>query len=71
MADNKPVSLLAKWLPSVNASSTKTKMDARYICKNLGMTECEYRKTLSSLRSYIDIVESKMSAKKWSFAKAS
>ena len=58
MADNKPVSLLAKWLPSVNASSTKTKMDARYICKNLGMTEREYRKTLSSLRSYIDIVES-------------
>ena len=65
MADNKPVSLLAKWLPSVNASSTKTKMDARYICNNLGMTEREYRKTLSSLRSYIDIVESKMSAKKW------
>ena len=65
MADNKPVSLLAKWLPSVNASSAKTKMDARYICKNLGMTEREYRKTLSSLRSYIDIVESKMYAKKW------
>ena len=65
MADNKHVSLLAKWLPSVNASSAKTKMDARYICKNLGMTEREYRKTLSSLRSYIDIVESKMSAKKW------
>ena len=65
MAENKPVSLLAKWLPSVNASSVKTKMDARYICKNLGMTEREYRKTLSSLRSYIDVVESKMSAKKW------
>ena len=65
MAENKPVSLLAKWLPSVNASSTRTKMDARYICKNLGMTERKYRKTLSSLRSYIDIVESKMSAKKW------
>lgn len=65
MAENKPVSLLAKWLPSVNASSTRTKMNARYICKNLSMTEREYRKTLSSLRSYIDIVESKMSAKKW------
>ena len=65
MAENKPVSLLAKWLPSVNASSTRTKMDARYICKNLGMTERKYRKILSSLRSYIDIVESKMSAKKW------
>lgn len=65
MTDNKPISLLAKWLPSVNTSSTRTKMDARYICKNLGMTEREYRKTLSSLRSYIDIVESKMSAKKW------
>ena len=65
MVANKPVSLLAKWLPSENASSVKTKMNARYICKNLCITEREYRRTLSSLRSYIDIVESKMSAKKW------
>ena len=65
MKNNKPVSLLAKWLPSPNASSEKTKQNARYIYKNLGLTEREYRKVLSKLRAYIDVVERKMSAKQW------
>lgn len=65
MKNSKPVSLLAKWLPSSNASSEKTKQNARYIYKNLGLTEREYRKVLSKLRAYIDVVERKMSAKQW------
>ena len=65
MKNSKPVSLLAKWLPSSNASSEKTKQNARYIYKNLGLTEREYRKGLSKLRAYIDVVERKMSAKQW------
>ena len=59
-------SLLAKWMPSINASSTKTKEYGRKLCKALGMTEREYRKMLSTLRHYIDVVEVKMSDKKWS-----
>lgn len=65
MNKNSGVSLLAKWLPSPNTSSEKTKQNARYIYKNIGLTEREYRKILSKLRAYIDVVERKMSAKQW------
>lgn len=62
----KPISLLAKWLPSINASSAKTKEYGKKICKALRMSEREYRKTLSELRKYLDVVEVKMSNKNWS-----
>jgi len=63
MADHKPISLLAKWLPSVNTSSAKTTKRAKQLLKLLNMSEKEYRKLLSSMRKYIDVVECKMSAK--------
>lgn len=63
--DNKPVSLLAKWLPSCNASSASSKKYSKIIRQYLDMTESAYRKTLSWLRKYIDVVEVKMSAKQW------
>ena len=65
MADGKSVSLLAKWLPSVNTSSETTRKYATIICKKLGETPRNYRKFLSSMRKYIDVVECKMSAKEW------
>ena len=63
---DKPISLLAKWMPSINASSAKTKEYGKKLCKALNMTEREYRKALSKLRKYLDIVEVKMSNKNWS-----
>lgn len=63
--NNKPVSLLAKWLPSENASSRKTKKNATKIRKFLGMSSKAYRKMLSELRGYIRVVEKQMSAKQW------
>ncbi len=63
--EDKPISLLAKWLPSPCTSSKETVKQARQIAKALGMEEKEYRKTLSRLRKYLDVVEVKMSAKKW------
>ena len=60
-----PVSLLAKWLPSANASSEKTKRCAKILYNDWGLTERAYRKTLSTLRRYLDVVEVKMSAKNW------
>ena len=66
LASTKGVSLLAKWLPSPNTSSKKTKDLAKKIYKKLGLTEREYRKILSSLRSKIDVVECKMSSNRWS-----
>lgn len=65
MKSGKTISLLAKWLPSGNTSSTKTRTATRQISKALGLTEREYRKTLSSLRSYLLVVEVKMSANNW------
>lgn len=62
---NKPITLLAKWMPSENASSAKTKVCARYLMKKLNISAKDYRSILSSLRKYIDVVERKMSANKW------
>jgi len=58
-------SLLAKWLPSENASSKETKAKAREIMKALGASPREYRKTLSQLRKKIKLVEQKMSRKEF------
>lgn len=66
MAAKRPISILAKWMPSINASSVKTKEYGKKLCKALGMTEREYRKSLSKLRKYLDVVEVKMSNKNWS-----
>ena len=66
MLANKPVSLLAKWMPSINASSPKTKAYGKKLAKALRLTEREYRKALSKLRKHMDVVEVKMSDKNWS-----
>lgn len=66
MKAGKPISLIAKWMASVNASSAQTKEYGKKLCKALHMTEREYRKSLSKLRKYLDVVETKMSAKNWS-----
>lgn len=66
MEAQKSISLMAKWCPSANASSRDTKNLARYWRDVLGITEKEYRKTLSSLRDYLKVLETKMSANKWS-----
>lgn len=66
MSANKDISLCAKWLPSANASSTETRRLAKRLIHNLGITERRYRKMLTSLRSYLDVVEVKMSNREWS-----
>ena len=63
--DKKPISLLGKWMPSANASSATTKRYAKILRNALEMKESEYRRTLSALRRYTDVVEVKMSAKMW------
>lgn len=65
MSNGYPISLLAKWMPSANASSEQTKKYAKILCKKFGETPRNYRKFLSQMRGYIDVVERKMSAKQW------
>jgi hypothetical protein len=64
--DHDSVSLLAKWLPSINASSQNSKRLGRKIAAHLGWSERIYRKKLQFLRTKIRIVEQKMCAKQWS-----
>ena len=66
MKDGKNCSLLAKWLPSENSSSKESKRLASIIRNGLGITPRNYRKTLSSIRSYLKVVEIYMSKKEWS-----
>ena len=61
----KTPSLLAKWLPSENTSSGKTRAQAAIVRKYLGWTHKQYRKTLSVLRARINVLERLMSAGRW------
>jgi len=60
------ISLIGKWLSSPNTSSKRTVLKAKKIIKGLECTEKQYRKMLSFLRKYLDVVEVKMSSKQWS-----
>lgn len=62
---DQPISLAAKWASSINASSAETRRYAQMLCEDFGWTYKKYRKTLSKLRKYLDIVERKMSAREW------
>ena len=59
----KPISLMAKWLPSTNASSKTTIRRGKMIAKVLGLNESIYRKALSKLRERLNVTETNLSAK--------
>ena len=61
----KTPSLLAKWMPSQNASNADTKRLGHVLANFLGMTSRQYRKTLSILRERINVLERLMSANRW------
>ncbi|AYP68241.1 hypothetical protein PQE75_gp238 [Bacillus phage vB_BcoS-136] len=56
-------SLLAKWMPSENASSYQTKKYAKILREHYGVTPKQYRKLLSELRKRISLVETKLTEK--------
>lgn len=55
-------SLLAKWMPSINAGN-KAKSDAKFVISKLGIISADYRKMLAELRKKIDIVETHIASK--------
>lgn len=63
--EHKPCSLLAKWMPSINTSSKETKELANRFIKAYKINQKDYRKTLSKLRAYIDVLEKKLCKNKW------
>lgn len=66
LAKGENISLLAKWMPSENASSKESMKLAREFQKGLKLTPKQYRKNLSRLRAHLTLLEQKMSANKWS-----
>lgn len=62
-AVSKNPSLLAKWMPSENASSYQTKKYAKVFIGALGAKPKDYRKLLSTLRKQISLVETKLTEK--------
>ncbi|MDE7322356.1 MAG: DUF2828 family protein [Lachnospiraceae bacterium] len=65
MEKGESVSLCAKWLPSENASAEHTRKMARVLAERLSMTRKQYRQMLSEHRKYLDVVEVKMSGRRW------
>lgn len=56
------VSLLAKWLPSINTSSANTRRLGRTWMNIFGLNMKNYRKILSTLRAHLDVVERKITS---------
>ena len=60
------VSLLGKWMPSINTSSDKSKNMAKVFVRKLFKgNNKNYRKSLSKIRKYLDVVERKMCNNTW------
>ena len=62
------VSLLAKWLPSVNTSNKDIVKSAKKLAKAMGFSDAEYRKVLVSLRAEIKLMENYLREKDYSFS---
>lgn len=59
------ISLLGKWLPSESTRSVEKAIFKDAFISHLGISHKEYRKILTSLHQYLDVVEVKMSKGQW------
>ena len=67
MENGGDVSLLAKWLPSVNASNCETKRLAKKVAHFLQLDDATYRKLLVKLRAHIRIIENNLRERDYTF----
>ena len=67
MEKGEEVSLLGKWLPSINTSSRESVARAKIVMAALGMKAVEYRKLCSALRKEIKILEDNLRRKDYTF----
>jgi hypothetical protein len=65
LRENGNVSLLGKWLKSINTSSKESSQLGKKTAKAFNLTEAQYRRALSALRAKIDVVERKMTSNQW------
>ena len=65
-ANKRPVSLLAKWIKTPDGSSKETRKLGCLTARKLGYDNIkEFKKTLRTLRRWIDVTEVKMTANEW------
>lgn len=62
LGDDNSISLMAKWLASADASSSETIRNAKATAKALGLSQKQYRQTLSKLRKKLNLVERNLCA---------
>lgn len=68
LANNESISLLAKWLPSESSKNQVTKKLAKKMANRLFNGDKKgYRKVISSLRKYLDVLERRLSKKDYTF----
>ena len=61
------ISLLGKWLPSVNASNSETVYFAKKLARYFGLNDAEYRKAVVALRARIRIIENSLRERDYTF----
>lgn len=67
MKEGKPVSLLAKWLPSIGKQYKHSRVGTEYAYKLFDGNKKSYRKTVAALRKHIHLVEHNLVNKDYSF----
>lgn len=65
MESGKNISLCAKWMPGINTSSELARYQAEKIRDYMRLTSKQYRKLISTLRAYLNVIEVQMSADEW------
>lgn len=63
--NNKPISLMAKWLPSTNATNKQARTLGELTAGKLGMNISKYRKTMAKFRKRLKVTEVDMCANQW------
>lgn len=66
MLDEKPISLLAKWLPTKSSKKISHKKTYSLIKKYIGLSSRDYRVMVSTMRKYLDIAENHITKKEYS-----
>lgn len=65
LENNEPISLLAKWLPSVSVRSKERRGQLMILLTSWKMNQAAYRKVLSRLRSSLNLLETKLSEREY------
>lgn len=67
LANGEAISLLAKWLPSINASNAQTIKRAKKIARFFQLSDKEYRQNLSAMRKSLHLIENHLREQDYTF----